>query len=83
MYVTMNGINLNMTMGLEPPPIPGPPIRAVLGKIMETVANGYDSLGEAYMKKGDKENAIKYYEKALVLDPKMGTAIEALKKLRN
>ena len=46
-------------------------------------ANCHDSLGEAYMIKGDKANAIKYYEKALELDPKMGSAIEALKKLRN
>jgi CubicO group peptidase (beta-lactamase class C family) len=131
---------LFMTLELEPPPIPGPPIRAALGKTIAQkgvdaaieqyrelkenhaksysfdpgqlnrlgyqlinleriedaikifklnieaypkVANGYDSLGEAYMKKGDNENAIKYYEKALELDPKMGTAIEALKKLRN
>jgi tetratricopeptide (TPR) repeat protein len=40
-------------------------------------------LGEAFMIKGDKANAIKYYEKALELDPKMETSIEALKKLRN
>jgi tetratricopeptide (TPR) repeat protein len=31
---------------------------------------------------GDKENAIKYYEKALELDPKMESAIRALRKLR-
>jgi CubicO group peptidase (beta-lactamase class C family) len=131
---------LFITLGLEPPQIPGPPIRAVMGKTiaekgvdaaiqqyrelkenhgksygfdpgqlnrlgyqlisLERVedaikvfmlnieaypkyANGYDSLGEACMIKGDKESAIKYYEKALELDPKMGSAIEALKKLRN
>jgi tetratricopeptide (TPR) repeat protein len=131
---------LFMTLGLEPSPIPGPPIRAVMGKIIAQkgvdaaikeyrelkenhaksysfdpgqlnrlgyqlislekiedaikifklnieaypkVANCYDSLGETYMLKGDKEKAIKYYEKALELDPKMGSAIQALKKLRN
>jgi CubicO group peptidase (beta-lactamase class C family) len=131
---------LFLTLGLEPPPLPRSPIRAVIGNIIAEkgvdagikrylelkenqpksysfdpgqlnrlgyhlinleriedaikifklnieahpkVANCYDSLGEAYMTKGDKENAIKYYEKALELDPKMGTAIEALKKLRN
>jgi Tfp pilus assembly protein PilF len=30
-------------------------------------ANGYDSLGEAYMKSGDKNLAIRNYEKALEL----------------
>ncbi len=42
----------------------------------------YDSLGEAYMIIDDKENAIKYYEKALELNPKLESAILALKKLR-
>jgi tetratricopeptide (TPR) repeat protein len=131
---------LFLALGLEPPPIPEPPIRAVVGKtiaekgvdaaieqyrklkenhpksydfrpgqlnrlgyqlielerledaikilalnieVYPKYANGYDSLGEAYLIAGDKENAIKYYEKALELDPKMGSAIEALKKLRN
>jgi CubicO group peptidase (beta-lactamase class C family) len=126
-------------MGLEPPPIPKTPIRAIISKTiaekgidkairlykelkenhpksydfspgqlnrlgyqllgMERVtdaikifklnievypknANCHDSLGEAYMTDGDKENAIKYYEKALELDPKMESAIRALKKLR-
>jgi CubicO group peptidase (beta-lactamase class C family) len=131
---------LFMTLGLEPPPIPAPPIRAAIGKaiaekgidaaieryhelkknhpksynfdpgqlnrlgyqligmkriddaikiltlnieVYPKYANGYDSLGETYMMSGDKANAIKCYEKALELDPKMGSAIEALKKLRN
>ncbi len=31
--------------------------------------NAHDSLGEAYMVKGDKENAIKYYQLAVELNP--------------
>lgn len=34
-----------------------------------TNANGYDSLGDGYKGKGDKENAIKNYKKALTLNP--------------
>jgi tetratricopeptide (TPR) repeat protein len=45
-------------------------------------ANGYDSLGEAYMKSGDKKQAIRSYEKALKLNPKNENAMEMLKKLR-
>ena len=45
-------------------------------------ANAYDSLGEAYLVAGNKELAIKNYEKAQELDPNMSSAIEALKKLR-
>jgi len=45
-------------------------------------ANCYDSLGEAYMINGDKELAIKNYEKALDLNPRMESAINALKILR-
>jgi len=45
-------------------------------------ANSYDSLGEAYMKAGNKELAIKNYEKSLELDPDNKNAVEMLKKLR-
>jgi CubicO group peptidase (beta-lactamase class C family) len=45
-------------------------------------ANTYDSLGEAYMKAGDKERAIENYEKALQLSPNSASAAEALKQLR-
>jgi tetratricopeptide (TPR) repeat protein len=45
-------------------------------------ANVYDSLGEAYMTNGDKERAIKNYQKAVELNPQNTNAIEMLKKLR-
>jgi Flp pilus assembly protein TadD len=44
--------------------------------------NVHDSLGEAYAAAGEKEAAIRAYETALALDPKMESAREALKKLR-
>ncbi len=44
-------------------------------------ANVYDSLGEAYILRGDKEKAIESYQKALQIDPTMESAKEALKKL--
>ena len=44
--------------------------------------NVYDSLGEAYAAAGQKELAIKNYEKSLELNPKSQTGIEALKKLK-
>ena len=43
--------------------------------------NVYDSLGEAYMKTGQKELAIKNYEKSLELNPKNDNGKEMLKKL--
>lgn len=45
-------------------------------------ANFWDSLAEGYMTKGDKESAIKYYEKSLELNPKNTNAVEQLKKLK-
>jgi tetratricopeptide (TPR) repeat protein len=45
-------------------------------------SNVWDSLGEAYMNKGDRELAIKNYEKALELDPSNGNAATILKRLR-
>jgi CubicO group peptidase (beta-lactamase class C family) len=47
-----------------------------------TSANAYDSLGEAYMTKGDKELAIKNYQRSLELDPQNTNATEMLKRLR-
>jgi tetratricopeptide (TPR) repeat protein len=46
-------------------------------------ANVYDSLGEAYMLNGDKEEAIKNYEKSLSLNPQNENAKTALAKLKN
>src|SRR5215510_4780948 len=45
-------------------------------------SNVYDSLGEAYIVNGDRELAIKNYERSVELDPKNTNGIEALKKLR-
>lgn len=44
-------------------------------------ANAWDSLGEAYLAKGDKEKAIESYRKAVEIDPKLESSVEALKKL--
>jgi CubicO group peptidase (beta-lactamase class C family) len=44
--------------------------------------NVYDSLGEAYAVHGDKELAIKNYERSVELNPNNTGGIEALKKLR-
>jgi CubicO group peptidase (beta-lactamase class C family) len=45
-------------------------------------SNTYDSLGEAYMADGNKEMAIKSYERSIELNPKNTGGIERLKKLR-
>jgi hypothetical protein len=44
--------------------------------------NVYDSLAEAYMNRGDRELAIKNYEKSLELNPKNLGAVAALAKLK-
>ncbi len=45
-------------------------------------SNTYDSLGEAYMTDGNKELAIKNYERSIELNPKNTNGGEMLKKLR-
>ncbi|MBL7129052.1 MAG: serine hydrolase [Ignavibacteria bacterium] len=50
-------------------------------KLFPNVANTFDSLAEAYMLSGDKESAIKYYKKALEVDPNFEHAKEMLEKL--
>ncbi len=44
--------------------------------------NAYDSLGEGYMKKGNRELAILNYEKSMKLNPNNRTGIKALKQLK-
>jgi len=45
-------------------------------------ANVFDSLGEAYLKNGNKELAVEYYKKALEVDPNFSSAINALRELQ-
>lgn len=51
-------------------------------KLFPNSANTWDSLGEGFLKLGDRTKARLNYERALKLDPKCESAIEALKKLR-
>jgi len=44
-------------------------------------SNVYDSLGEAYLKNGDKTLAAKNYQKSLQLDPKNTNALKILKEM--
>lgn len=44
--------------------------------------NVYDSLGEAYMKNGEKELSLQNYKKSLELNPKNSNATEMLKKFQ-
>jgi Tfp pilus assembly protein PilF len=45
-------------------------------------ANTFDSLGEAFMKNGDKASAITNYEKSLQLDPTNSNAKDMLQQLK-
>ncbi len=45
--------------------------------------NAFDSLGEAYMKAGNKELAIENYEKSLKLNPGSKSGTEALNYLKD
>ena len=58
-------------------------------KVMETMcrrypnsANAFDSLGEAYALKGDKENAIKNFKKSLSMNPPEATRLNSEKYLK-
>jgi len=50
-------------------------------KLYPKSSNVYDSLGESYMKNGDKELAIQNYQRSLELDPKNENAKNMLNKL--
>jgi len=44
-------------------------------------ANIFDSIGEFYIRKGDKTNSIKFYKIALNINPKLRTSLRALEML--
>ena len=50
-------------------------------QVFPNSSNSYDSLGEAYMKSGQKQLAIDNYKKSLALDPDNDNAKEKLKTL--
>jgi CubicO group peptidase (beta-lactamase class C family) len=45
--------------------------------------NAFDSMGEAYLKAADKQNALLSYKKSFELDPGNGNAADMLKKLED
>ncbi len=51
-------------------------------KYFPLTANTYDSLGEAYLAKGDKQNALVNYQKSLDLDPANKNAAEIIQRLK-
>ena len=44
-------------------------------------SNAWDSLGEAYMRRGDTRSAIEYYQRSLKLNPANTNAVKMLEKL--
>lgn len=52
-------------------------------KLFPNSANVYDSLGEAYLENGNKEQAIFHYKKSLALNPNNENAKEILEERKN
>jgi tetratricopeptide (TPR) repeat protein len=50
-------------------------------ELYPNVANLYDSVGEFYLKKDQKDKAIEFYNKALQVDPKLESAKQMLEKI--
>ncbi len=50
-------------------------------ELFPNAANCWDSLGEAWLKKGEKKKALANYRKALELDPELPSAVQAVKDL--
>lgn len=44
-------------------------------------ANAYDSLGEALLAAGRREDAIAAYRRAVAIDPQFGSSLEAFRRL--
>tara|TARA_R110002051_G_scaffold181774_1_gene251261 strand:+ start:29419 stop:30858 length:1440 start_codon:yes stop_codon:yes gene_type:complete len=51
-------------------------------KLFPSIANTWDSLGEAYYKKGDKKKALENYKKALEIRPDLASAKKMVYKIK-
>jgi len=51
-------------------------------RMFPSEANAYDSLAETYLLKGDREGAIRNYQRALEINPQLGSAKAALDRLQ-
>jgi len=51
-------------------------------ELFPKAANCYDSLGEAWLQKGDRKEALANYKKALAIDPQMPSAKRAVAQLQ-
>lgn len=58
-------------------------LRSVKAVQRQESDNAWDSLAEALLSRGDKQKAIEYYQKSLVLNPKNKNAAAMLAKLRS
>jgi glyoxylase-like metal-dependent hydrolase (beta-lactamase superfamily II) len=54
----------------------------VLAELFPDISMAFDSLGEVYMRKDDKENAVRSFEKSLELDPENRNARRRLEELK-
>ena len=52
-------------------------------ELFPDIANCWDSYGEALLKSGDRNAALKAYKQALAIRPDLPSALEAVKKLEN
>jgi tetratricopeptide (TPR) repeat protein len=55
---------------------------AILAELFPESNLVFDSLGEVYMRKGDKDKGIQSFEKSLALNPDNRNAAQQLKSLR-
>ena len=46
-------------------------------------SNAHESLGEAYLERGDKQMAVESFNRSLSIDPQNADAIRMLKKINN
>ena len=69
------------TNDVSTPPIEQPRREQRSRVLHPDVANLYDSLGEFLLEKGDREAAIRSYEKALEVDPEFENAQRVLAEL--
>lgn len=58
------------------------PVFEKLAVLFPTVPNAFDSLGEAYLRQGDKTKAAKAFERCLELDPEHDNAQRRLAELK-